>query len=51
MLRQQGIPLWQKNYYEYVVRNDHDLNDIREYIINNPLRWALDKENPINMTT
>lgn len=36
--------LWQRNYYEHVIRNDDDLNDIREYIINNPLRWADDPE-------
>jgi len=42
------IPLWQRNYYEHVVRNDNDLNEIREYIINNPLKWDLDKENPCN---
>jgi putative transposase len=43
------IPLWQRNYYEHVVRNDDDLNEIREYIINNPLKWDLDKENPSNI--
>jgi REP element-mobilizing transposase RayT len=37
-------PLWQRNYYEHVIRNDEDLNDIREYVINNPLKWELDKE-------
>lgn len=45
----QGSLLWQRNYYEHVIRNDSDLNDIREYIINNPLKWALDKENPLNL--
>ena len=43
------MPLWQRNYYEHVVRNDDDLNEIREYIINNPLKWDLDKENPSNI--
>lgn len=38
--------LWQRNYYEHVIRNEEDLNGIREYIITNPLRWAIDKENP-----
>jgi REP element-mobilizing transposase RayT len=37
--------LWQRGYYEHVVRNDQDMNDIREYIIGNPQRWAWDKEN------
>lgn len=37
--------LWQRNYYEHVVRNDEDLNDIREYIINNPTNWSADEYN------
>jgi REP-associated tyrosine transposase len=41
-----GAPVWQHNYYEHVVRNEDELNQIREYILNNPLRWALDRENP-----
>ena len=38
-------PLWQRNYYEHIVRNDHELSVFREYIVNNPLQWALDAEN------
>ena len=38
--------LWQRNYYEHVIRNDDALRDIREYIIHNPGQWDLDKENP-----
>jgi len=41
-----GIPLWQKNYYEHIIRNVDKLNKIREYIQNNPLKWHLDRENP-----
>jgi REP element-mobilizing transposase RayT len=37
---------WQRNYYEHVIRNEDDLNGIREYITNNPLKWELDEENP-----
>jgi len=40
--------LWQRNYYEHVIRNDRELQRVREYIMLNPIRWALDKENPIN---
>ena len=36
-------PVWQRNYYEHVVRNDHDLSDIRTYIDNNPDRWQEDE--------
>jgi len=38
--------LWQRNYWEHVIRNDNELKRIREYIINNPLQWELDNENP-----
>ena len=33
---------WQERYYEHIIRNEHELNRIREYIINNPLQWKLD---------
>ena len=42
----RGKQFWQRSYYEHVVRNNIDLNNIREYIINNPARWDFDKENP-----
>ncbi len=45
--RLPDAPVWQRNYYEHVIRNDEPLNHIREYIITNPLRWALDPENPV----
>lgn len=41
-----GIPFWQNNYYEHIIRNVDKLNKIREYIQNNPLKWHLDRENP-----
>ena len=34
------------NYYEHVARDDHDLDRIREYIVNNPAMWAEDENNP-----
>ncbi len=40
--------LWQRNYYEHVIRSDDDLYNTRKYIQENPLKWALDKENPDN---
>lgn len=43
-----GIAIWQRNYYEHVIRDEMELNRVREYIINNPLQWALDRENPVN---
>jgi putative transposase len=35
--------LWQRNYWEHIVRNETELNRIREYIINNPAQWESDK--------
>jgi hypothetical protein len=34
------------NYYEHVVRDEDELDKIREYILNNPLRWIDDRGNP-----
>jgi len=39
-------PVWQRNYYEHIVRNGDDLMEIRNYVRVNPLRWCLDRENP-----
>ncbi len=41
-----GAPVWQRNYYEHIIRTEESLNRIREYILTNPLRWAVDRENP-----
>jgi len=38
--------LWQRNYYEHIVRDDESLQQIREYIAENPACWDLDGENP-----
>lgn len=40
--------LWQRNYWERVIRNEGELHKFRNYIDTNPLRWHLDKLNPIN---
>ena len=44
--RTPGVPLWQRSYYDHVIRNDADLNRIRQYIAENPARWHEDHENP-----
>lgn len=49
MRRTPGATVWQRNYYEHIIRNEADLDRIREYIENNSLRWELDKLNPVNM--
>ncbi len=41
-----GISVWQRNYYEHIIRDENDLNKIREYIAYNPLQWDWDQENP-----
>ena len=41
-----GEPVWQRNYYEHVIRNEDELNLIRRYIRINPLKWQYDRENP-----
>ncbi|HYJ77980.1 MAG TPA: hypothetical protein VEW03_00055, partial [Longimicrobiaceae bacterium] len=38
--------LWQRNYFEHVIRSDGELSELRRYVEENPLRWALDEENP-----
>ncbi len=50
-VRQRNWPsfngrLWQRNFYEHVIRNEHELNTIREYVCLNPSGWAYDPENP-----
>jgi putative transposase len=48
LIRQAGTAdfAWQRNYYEYIVRNEESLGRIRQYILDNPARWAFDRENP-----
>jgi putative transposase len=38
--------LWQRSFYEHVIRNEESLNPIRQYIVDNPARWEFDRENP-----
>jgi REP element-mobilizing transposase RayT len=48
-VRQQAVGrhVWQRGYYDHVVRDDRDLGRIRDYIFANPLRWSMDRENPL----
>jgi len=41
-----GQHLWQRSYHDRIVRNETELNRLREYIATNPLRWHLDQESP-----
>ncbi len=42
--------LWQRNYYEHIIRNEEEMDRIRQYIVDNPARWAEDENNPVNVT-
>lgn len=39
----QNIKLWQRNYYEHIIRNEKEYLTIKQYIINNPYNWENDK--------
>ena len=43
--RTPARPLWQRDFYDHIVRNEDELSKIREYIRTNPLRWASDPDN------
>ena len=43
-----GTRLWQRNYYEHIIRNQSAMDKIRHYIVNNPLSWDLDQLHPHN---
>jgi putative transposase len=45
------LRIWQRNYYEHVIRNNDDLDRIRRYIRTNPAQWALDRDNPAHPNT
>jgi putative transposase len=42
-----GAPVWQRNYYERIIRDENELEAIRRYIADNPSGWADDPENPV----
>ena len=46
--RTSGEPVWQRGYFEHIIRNQTSLAEIRQYIAANPARWAVDRENPVN---
>ncbi len=44
-----GQPVWQRNYFEHIIRDNVDMNRIRDYICNNPKNWATDENNQQTM--
>jgi len=49
--KQIGYSIWQRNYYEHIIRNNKDYIRIAEYIINNPIRWRKDSFYQEDMNT
>jgi len=45
----ESAKIWQRNYYEHIIRNRKELAMIRNYIKGNPANWHEDKENPLNL--
>ena len=39
---------WQRNYYEHIIRNEDSLRHLRQYILENPLKWDVDQLHPQN---
>ena len=46
-----GTPVWQRGFYEHVIRNEAESMAIREYILGNPARWDEDENNPTLLTS
>ena len=46
--KQPGRKIWQRNYYDHVIRTSQELDNIRLYIEANPLNWGEDEENPLS---
>jgi len=42
-----GTPVWQRNFYERVIRNESELNAVRKYIVENPLKWESDPDRDV----
>jgi len=42
------VPVWQRNYYEHIIRDENDLRKIQKYIQDNPCNWLNDEDNPVN---
>ncbi len=49
LLGSAGIPVWQRGFYDRIIRNPAELDLIRRYITENPTRWAADEKYPPNI--
>ena len=43
-----GTRIWQRNYHDHIIRDDTDLQRLRQYIQDNPMKWELDQLHPDN---
>jgi putative transposase len=44
--RRIGRPIWQRSFHDRVIRDEAELEALRRYIRDNPVKWAVDRENP-----
>ncbi len=51
LLSRSGKRLWQRNYYEHIIRNEREFDRICRYIEENPREWGRDRENPMAQIT
>ena len=47
--RTPGRTIWQRNYYEHIIRTQKSLDGIRQYVQANPAQWPFDPDNPANI--
>jgi hypothetical protein len=40
----KGSPVWQRNYFDRILRDDKDYDELSEYIFTNPQRWGIEKD-------
>ena len=45
----QGTPVWQARFYDHIIRKRESLHKISQYILNNPIKWEIDRNNPKNI--
>ena len=43
-----GTPVWQRGFYDHVIRDDGELDRVRTYVMDNPRKWSEDADNPAN---
>jgi len=46
----RDTPIWQRNYYEHIIRSEKAYENIDNYILANPANWQRDRENPLVAT-